>query len=56
MWQGYLPHHRTLDYSTLESLGHPQAPIKFFGDNEITIGILRVCVASIDDDDGWSLL
>ena len=25
--------------STLESLGHPQDPIKFFGDNEIAIGV-----------------
>ena len=25
--------------STLESLGHPQGPVKFFGDNEITIGV-----------------
>ena len=25
--------------STLESLGHPQDPVKFFGDNEITIGV-----------------
>ena len=25
--------------STLESLGHPQDPIKFFGDNAVTIGV-----------------